>query len=92
MDRHEEGFLLLTLFPRCVMSLCFLFMSIGSFSNVTPPEERQWRDELFAVVSKQRLIPKNQPLYIHVHGYREKWRYKLPLGFPNLKPLRVLYW
>lgn len=83
MDRHEEGFLMLTLFPHCLM--CFMF-SVHVYWFVlkrNPPEERQWRDELFPVVSKQRLIPKNQPLYIYVHGYREQsGGISCPLAFP----------
>lgn len=44
----------------------------------------------FLLFLNKDLSPKIKPLYIHVHGYREKkWWYKLPFGFSDLKPLRV---
>jgi hypothetical protein len=73
MDRHKEGFLMLTLFPQLsYVFYVFLFMSIGSFSNATPLKRGNGEMNRFLLFLNKDLSRKINPLYIHVHGYREK--------------------
>jgi hypothetical protein len=59
MDRHEEGFLMLNAFPLVLrLYASFFFVRVYWFRFQTYPDGRQWRYELFPVVSKEDFLLK----------------------------------